>query len=128
MGFFRKKNDPISEKARALNEQIEALESEIKRLSVEAAAPHPRFRSSTLPGHAASEQASSRLARRVLLPPGQLDVPQLRKQMPRCMQKFCRGRVRKVSLQDLHWKAQPYARIWMTTPISMARRSKIGRS
>ena len=60
MGFFRKKNDPISEKARALNEQIEALESEIKRLSVEAAAPHPRFRSSTLPGHAASETAPVR--------------------------------------------------------------------
>ena len=52
MGFFRKKNDPISEKARALNEQIEALESEIKRLSVEAAVPQPRYRSSTLPGNA----------------------------------------------------------------------------
>lgn len=49
MGFFRKKNDPISEKARALNEQIEALEAEIKRLSEEAAQPQPRFRSSTVP-------------------------------------------------------------------------------
>jgi hypothetical protein len=49
MGFFRKKNDPISEKARALNEQIEALEAEIKKLSEEAAQPQPRFRSSTAP-------------------------------------------------------------------------------
>jgi len=49
MGFFRKKNDPISEKARALNDQIEALEAEIKRLSEEAAQPQPRFRSSTVP-------------------------------------------------------------------------------
>jgi hypothetical protein len=49
MGFFRKKNDPISEKARALNQQIEALEAEIKRLSEEAASPQPRFRSSTMP-------------------------------------------------------------------------------
>lgn len=49
MGFFRKKNDPISDKARALNEQIEALEAEIKRLSEEAAQPQPRFRSSTVP-------------------------------------------------------------------------------
>jgi hypothetical protein len=49
MGFFRKKNDPISEKARALNEQIEALEAEIRRLSEEAAQPQPRFRSSTIP-------------------------------------------------------------------------------
>jgi len=49
MGFFQKKRDPISEKAQALNKQIEALETEIKRLSAEAATPQPRFRSSTLP-------------------------------------------------------------------------------
>jgi hypothetical protein len=49
MGFFRKKHDPISEKAQALNKQIQALEEEIQRLSAEAATPHPRFRSSTLP-------------------------------------------------------------------------------
>ena len=49
MGFFRKKNDPISEKARALSDQIEALEAEIKRLSHEAANPQPRYRSSTMP-------------------------------------------------------------------------------
>lgn len=50
MGLFQKKNDPISEKARALTAQIEALESQIKQLSTEAASPQPRFRSSTAPG------------------------------------------------------------------------------
>lgn len=50
MGLFQKKHDPISEKARALTAQIEALESQIKQLSTEAASPQPRFRSSTAPG------------------------------------------------------------------------------
>ena len=59
MGFFRKKNDPISEKARSLNEQIEALEVEIKRLSEEAAQPQPRFRSSTLPRSSGALPAAS---------------------------------------------------------------------
>lgn len=49
MGLFRKKHDPISDKAQALNEQIEALEAQIKELSAEAEKPQPRFRSSTLP-------------------------------------------------------------------------------
>ena len=49
MGFFQKKRDPISERALALNEQIKALESQIKHLSTEAALPQPRFRSSTGP-------------------------------------------------------------------------------
>ncbi len=50
MGLFQKKRDPISEKARALTEQIEALEAQIQQLSTEAAQPQPRFRSSTAPG------------------------------------------------------------------------------
>lgn len=50
MGLFQKKHDPISDKARALTAQIEALESQIKQLSTEAASPQPRFRSSTAPG------------------------------------------------------------------------------
>jgi cell division protein FtsB len=50
MGLFQKKHDPISEKARALTEQIEALEAQIRQLSTEAASPQPRFRSSTAPG------------------------------------------------------------------------------
>src|SRR4051794_24668076 len=49
MGLFQKNRDPISEKARALNEQIKALESQIKDLSAEAAQPQPRFRSTTGP-------------------------------------------------------------------------------
>ena len=49
MGLFRKKHDPISEKAQALNRQIEALEAEIQKLSEEVEKPQPRFRSSTLP-------------------------------------------------------------------------------
>jgi hypothetical protein len=49
MGLFQKKRDPISEKAKALNEQIQALESEIKKLSEEADRPQPRFRSSAVP-------------------------------------------------------------------------------
>ena len=49
MGLFRKKRDPISEKAHALTDQIKSLESEIKRLEAEASAPQPRFRSSTMP-------------------------------------------------------------------------------
>ncbi len=49
MALFRKKHDPISEKAHALNEQIQALEAEIKKLSEEADKPQPRFRSSAMP-------------------------------------------------------------------------------
>lgn len=79
MGFFRKKADPISERARALNEQIAALEAQIQQLSTaepveerptspRPASPparpsqndtrsssHPRLRSTTLPhGHGGS--------------------------------------------------------------------------
>ncbi len=59
MGLFKKKPDPISERARTLNDQIVALESEIKKLSVkeaQASAPsaspasrQPRLRSTALP-------------------------------------------------------------------------------
>lgn len=49
MGVFRKKRDPISERARALTEQIEALEEQIKHLAAEAESPHPKFRSSAVP-------------------------------------------------------------------------------
>jgi cell division protein FtsB len=51
MGWFSKKRDPITEKARALETEIEALEAEIKKLSEEATRPQqPRFRSSAVPG------------------------------------------------------------------------------
>ena len=35
MGLFKKKPDPISERALALNDQIAALEAQIQKLSVE---------------------------------------------------------------------------------------------
>ena len=54
MGLFKKKRDPISEKARALEQQIQTLEAEIKQLSGQAAHPQPRFRSSAMPGSSVS--------------------------------------------------------------------------
>ncbi|MDB6129075.1 MAG: hypothetical protein JWM04_182 [Verrucomicrobiales bacterium] len=54
MGFLKKKKDPISQRARALNAEIAALEGKIKKLSSQAIVPPegPRVRSTTLPhGH-----------------------------------------------------------------------------
>jgi cell division protein FtsB len=72
MAFFKKKSDPISDRARALNAEIAALESKIKQLSAQekaapppvanhhqpppppspaAPAPQPRLRSTTVPHH-----------------------------------------------------------------------------
>src|ERR1041385_2099770 len=58
MGWFKKKRDPISEKARALTAEIESLEAQIKKLSDQAAKPHPRFRSSAIPGQRGSTSAT----------------------------------------------------------------------
>ena len=41
MGLFKKKPDPISEKAKLLNGQIAALEAEIQKLAEQKAAPPP---------------------------------------------------------------------------------------
>jgi hypothetical protein len=51
MGFFKKKVDPLSDRARALSDKINALESEIKRLSTqqEERGPAPKWRSTMLP-------------------------------------------------------------------------------
>jgi hypothetical protein len=66
MGLFKKKRDPISERARQLNEEIAALEAQIQQLSAHEAeapsqpaapapapapahAPQPRLRSTVLP-------------------------------------------------------------------------------
>jgi hypothetical protein len=64
MAWFRKKPDPISDRARALNDQIARLESEIKELDaqLQRGQPPPRLRSAALPrgravGHAAREAA-----------------------------------------------------------------------
>jgi len=66
MALFRKKTDPISERARALNEQIAALEAQIKQLSAPPSqpsaapptiptSPAPRLRSTAVPhGHPAA--------------------------------------------------------------------------
>src|SRR5438309_6739152 len=74
MGLFKKKPDPISERARDLNQEIAALEAQIKKLSSQepqapapsplnhhpqpapaasqpAPAPQPRLRSTAMPHH-----------------------------------------------------------------------------
>ena len=62
MAWFRKKPDPISERARALNDEIARLESQIKNLDarLQRDQSQPRLRSTTLPqgsavGHASAE-------------------------------------------------------------------------
>ena len=55
MSLFKKKPDPISDRSRALNAEIAALESQIKKLNskVEHARSGPRLRSTAWPhGHA----------------------------------------------------------------------------
>ena len=50
MALLKKKPDPISDKARALNDQIAALESEIKKLDTQLArTPEPKCSSATIP-------------------------------------------------------------------------------
>jgi cell division protein FtsB len=55
MGWFHKKTDPLSQRARALTQEIAALEAQIKQLDSRAATapPAPRLRSTALP-HGAS--------------------------------------------------------------------------
>ena len=58
MGWLKKKPDPISAHARALNEQIAALEAQIKKLDAQLhQAPGPRLRASTRPSGARPAEA-----------------------------------------------------------------------
>ena len=54
MGIFRKRTDPISDRARQLKGQMAELDAEIKRLNskLESAPPQPRIRSTALPHQA----------------------------------------------------------------------------
>ena len=51
MAWFRKKPDPLSDRARVLNQEIAQLEGQIKRLGqqMERDQAHPRLRSTALP-------------------------------------------------------------------------------
>ena len=60
MAWFRKNADPISDRARVLNDDIARLESEIKRLDAQLQrnSSHPRLQSTALP-HGATLSRSS---------------------------------------------------------------------
>jgi hypothetical protein len=60
MALFRKKADPLSDRARSLNAEIAALESKIKRLDsqLERGPAHPRLRSTVVPHGAMVPHAS----------------------------------------------------------------------
>jgi hypothetical protein len=57
MGFFKKKVDPISERAKALNDQIAALEAEIQRLSTQRAPEEPATPPPSAPARAPRPEA-----------------------------------------------------------------------
>lgn len=61
MAWFRKKSDPISDRSRALNDEIAALETQIKKLDARLRQNHaqPRLRSTALPHGAAVPHAPS---------------------------------------------------------------------
>jgi hypothetical protein len=61
MALFKKKADPIKDRARALTDEIAALESQIKKLDtqLQQAPPPPRLRPATLPHHRTAEAATT---------------------------------------------------------------------
>jgi len=69
MALFKKKADPITDRARALNDKIAALEAKIKRLDTQLqyAPPAPRLRPAALPqgvnAYRAPEPAPAPVAR-----------------------------------------------------------------
>ena len=63
MAAWKKKADPISDRARTLSEQIAALESEIKKLDTQLqGAPAPKFRSTALPQNSPPHAADTLVA------------------------------------------------------------------
>ncbi|SRR5581483_6207406 len=60
MGWSKKQNDPISDRARALNDQIAALEAQIKQLDSKLGEqkPGPRLRSTAVPHGSAPHSAT----------------------------------------------------------------------
>ena len=67
MGWFKKKSDPISERAKLLNDQIAALESEIKKLADDKAGDAPA--KASLPRNASPfSQPASRPAQNSVQP------------------------------------------------------------
>ena len=72
MAFAKKKVDLISDRSRALNEQIAALESEIQKLDTQLQrAPTPKFRSTAIPYGATVARAHESAP----LPPLQVQEP-----------------------------------------------------
>jgi hypothetical protein len=72
MGLLKKKPDPITDKARALNDQIAALEAEIKRLDSQLArAPEPKLRSTAIPHGGTVSRPPEKPVPPPALPPGE---------------------------------------------------------
>jgi hypothetical protein len=79
MAFAKKKVDLISDRSRALNEQIAALESEIQKLDTQLQrAPTPKFRSTAIPYGATVARAHESAP----LPPPQVQEPVFEKVNP----------------------------------------------